>query len=393
MKPTQHPVLDLLLLLLERKRVLYGIVFLSMLATAIYSLVMPKTYSSSALIAPPSGSDTGLAGIIGGMPMGDMLGGLVGLSSGGDGAYFLAVMESRVMMERVIEEFDLRTHYKMQDDKIEDVLRKMQKRIKPSLDFETGFIGLTVDDRDPQYAHDICSFILSELENLNLEYKVRHAQDTRRFVEGEVLKIRARLDSLETALVQFQQTQRVLEPTEQARVILSEYAEIKTQAELKELELRMARMDYAADHPEIKRLEAELQALRTKLQESYESGDSDLFLAISDLPATAIDYLRYQRELEIENQKLIFMLPQLEQAKIEEVNDTEVLQILDPPRVAEKRTKPKRTLMVLASGLIAFLVASVLIVLLHRLEENADFRRRWDQLMKHILDSLRFRWS
>ena len=393
MKSSEHPVLDLLLLLLGRKKVLYSIVLVSMVLTAAYSLVMPKTFTSYALVVPPAGSDTGLASIIGSLPMGDMLGGMVGVNAGGDGGYFLAVLQSRVMMERVLDEFDLREHYKMPDEKIEIVLKKMRRMIRASLDFETGFISLNVLDRDPQYAYEMCSYLLSELEKLNREYKVRKAASTRRFVQGEVGKIRARLDSLETALVQFQQTQRVLEPTEQARVILSEYAEIKTQAELKELELRMARMDYAANHPEIKRLEAELLALRTKLQDSYENGDSDLFLAISDLPATAIDYLRYQRELEIENQKLIFMLPQLEQAKIEEVNDTEVLQVLDPPRVAEKKTKPKRAIMVLAAGFLSLIVGSLIVVLLDRIEQNQEFRRRWDLLMKHILDSIRFRWS
>ncbi len=393
MKSNQHPILDLLLQILGRKRILYGIMLLTMISTAIYSLVMPKTFMSSALILPPEGGNSDIASLIGGLPMGEMLGGMVGLSAGGDGGYFLAVIQSRVMKERILREFDLRQHYRMKSSKIEEVLRKIAKNVHAELDFETGFISLIVQDEDPEYACRICEYVLTELEALNLEYKVRRAKETRSFVEGEVRKIRTTLDSLETALVQFQKTQRVLEPTEQARVILTEYSELKAQVELKELELRMARMDYAEDHPEIKRLTAELGTLSTKLHESYETGDSDLFLAISELPSTAIDYLRYQRELEIENQKLLFMLPQLEQAKIEEVNDTEVLQVLDPPRVAEKRIKPKRTIMVLASGVIAFVVASLLIILLNRIEENDEFRRRWQELRQHILDSIRFRWS
>ncbi len=385
-----NPVLEFLLILMGRKRLLLGILLLTTLVTAVVSLVMNKTFESRALIVPPEGGGNPLTAFLGDLPMSGLLAGT--LPGGGGGDYFVAILNSRVMREKVLDRFDLREHYKMSESaKIEDVFKAMARRITAELDLETGMINLRAQDKDPVMARDIAAFMVDELEQLNLQYKTRRARNNRLFIEGEVLKIRASLDSLEGELVRFQEEQRVLEPFEQSKVILAEYAEIKAQAALKELELRLARIGLSAGHPKILMLESELQAIQQKLRESYEQGDSDLFLAVTQLPETTVEFLRHQRELEIENKKLAFMLPQLEQAKIEEVNDTEVLEVLDPPVVAEKRLRPKRTLMVIVADAVAFVLASLMILFLHRLERNPAFREQWTSLCGHLRSILRFK--
>jgi tyrosine-protein kinase Etk/Wzc len=387
-----NPFLQFLLLLIRRKHLVLGMVFLSAAITAVYSLVMDKTWEAQALIVPPSGDQGGLAGLLGDIPMAGMLGAFMG--EGGGGEYYLAIINSRVMYRALDERFDLRSVYDLDADTEVEVLDKVIVRnLSAEFDLNTGMINLSVRDKDPQRALDMCQFVIAELERLNRQYSSRKAGENRRFIQGEIDKIYAGLDSLEHLMLAFQDRERVLEPERQAEALLKGYGEFKSRLELKELELNLARRNYASGHPVLVELEREVAILRERMVKAYSRGDEDLFIAIKDLPRATLEYLRIKRELEIGNQKLLFMLPQLEQAKIQEVRDTDVLEVLDPPRLPEKRIKPKRTLMVALAGLVALVVASLLVLVQKRLEEDEALRGQFDQLVRGLRGLITLRKS
>lgn len=380
------PFLRFLLLMAARKRLVVWMVLLTACFTAGFSLIIDKTYESRVVISPPAGNSGLLSGLLGGLPMGDMLGDLAGgkLEDGGSSEYFVALLGSRQVREELIQVFGLRAHYKMKRAKIEDLLKVVDKKVQAGLDFDSGMIVLSVQDKDPAMAHKMAQWLVQRLESLNLELKTRRARNNRDFAENEVRHIRAELDSLERAMLVFQKNSRMLEPEAQGQAILSKYAEIKALEAVKELELRMARQNYGQRHPTVQQAEEELEGIRAQLKESWEHGDSELFLAINQLPTATMDYLRFKRELEIANRKLIFMLPQLEQAKLEVVNDNPVLEVIDPPRLAEKKLKPKRAIMVLGASLVALLLASLMVLFLDRREQDPEFAAHLDELTRRL---------
>lgn len=380
------PVMRFLLTVAARRAMVLRIVFLAALATAIYSLVMTKTYESVVVIAPPKGGNNLISGLLGDLPMGGMLGGLAGdMGQDTEGEYFSVLLNSRQMQGELVKTFHLRQHYRLPKAKIEDVLKVVARNVAASLDFETGMIVLTVQDRDPVVAWAMAEWMVKRLEVLNHELKTRRARNNRAFSEREVGLIRFQLDSLERGMTRFQLDSRMLEPTEQGKAIMTEYAQVKTQQAVQELKLRVLRQRFGDQHPDVRQAAQELDAIETQLRQSWERGDSELFLAINQLPAATMDFLRHQRELEIANKKLLFMLPQLEQAKLDEVNDVPVLEVLDPPVVAEKRIKPKRTLMVLTAAFMAFVVASMLALLQDRLERDPAFAQSLDEVRRRLL--------
>ncbi|MCA9782975.1 MAG: hypothetical protein KC518_05285 [Candidatus Cloacimonetes bacterium] len=382
--------LQFLLLLFRRKRLVLGMVLVSVTLTAIYSLVMDKTWEARALIVPPTGGASGLAGLLGDIPMAGMLSAFTGES--GSGEYYLAILNSRVMYQKVLDKFELRTHYELDEDtKIEDVYEMMSENLSAEFDVNSGMITLLVKDKNAQQALEMAEYMVAELEALNRQYSSRKAAENRRFVQGEVDKIYAGLDSLENLMLAFQKQERLLEPERQAEELLKGYGELKSRLELKGLELSLARHNYSSGHPVVKELEQEVQILQTRLDKAYTKGDDDLFIAIQDLPRATLEYLRLKRELEIQNQKLTFMLPQLEQAKIQEVRDTDVLEVLDPPRLPEKRIRPKRTLMVALAGLAALVLASLLVLVQKKIEDDESLHGQLKELGQHLRDLLTFK--
>jgi tyrosine-protein kinase Etk/Wzc len=382
----ESPVMRFLLILAARRAMVLRVVFLAALATAVISLVLPRTYQSVAVIAPPSGSKSLISGLLGSLPMGAMLGGMApDMGQEGEGEYFTVLLNSRQLQTEMIEVFHLRAHYRMPKAKIEDILKRLGRKVSAELDFETSMIVLTVQDKDPVVAWAMASWMVKRLEKMNHDLKTRKASNNRQFSEREVAQIRWDLDSLERGMTRFQLDSRMLEPEEQGKAIMTEYAQVKTQEAVQELKLRLLRQRFGDQHPEVRQAAQELEAIQTQLRQSWERGDSELFLAINQLPAATMDYLRHQRELEIANKKLIFMLPQLEQAKLDEVNDVPVLEVLDPPVVAEKRIKPKRTIMVLTAAFMAFVVASGLALFMDRLERDKAFAQSMDTVRRRLL--------
>jgi uncharacterized protein involved in exopolysaccharide biosynthesis len=81
---------------------------------------------------------------------------------------------------------------------------------------------------------------------------------------------------------------------------------------------------------------------------------SESELALYGAPEIIMGYLRLQRELEIQNKILTTLIPLFEQAKLQEKKDTPSLLIIDYPNVPDKKAKPKRLIIVGASGFLGF---------------------------------------
>jgi uncharacterized protein involved in exopolysaccharide biosynthesis len=79
-----------------------------------------------------------------------------------------------------------------------------------------------------------------------------------------------------------------------------------------------------------------------------------------------MNYLRLQREVEIQTKIVTFLLPIYEQAKIEEKRETPTILIIDNPKVAERKSKPKRLTMVVVLTIVGFFVVNVYFIIKDR---------------------------
>ena len=70
-----------------------------------------------------------------------------------------------------------------------------------------------------------------------------------------------------------------------------------------------------------------------------------LFIPLNEAPDLGLNYIRHYREVSLQQKILEFLLPQYEQAKIQEAKDTPTVQVLDKAVTPVKRKKPKRRLL------------------------------------------------
>ena len=111
-----------------------------------------------------------------------------------------------------------------------------------------------------------------------------------------------------------------------------------------------------AQNPDVRRAEQMLVSLRAQLAklEGQSRGTKIEMPAKNKIPSMAIDYMRRMRDLKYYEGLLTFVSQQLASARLDEAKDAPVIQVVDKALVPEKKTKPKRALIVILATLMAF---------------------------------------
>jgi uncharacterized protein involved in exopolysaccharide biosynthesis len=109
-------------------------------------------------------------------------------------------------------------------------------------------------------------------------------------------------------------------------------------------------------------------------------------------PLLVLREAQLRRDYELKQQNLVTLITNLEQARIDEVRDTPVLTILDPPILPAKKSGPMRGLLAIGVGML-WLGGGVLLVSVrtalsqlasHRPEEVAVLRQEFQALRRYV---------
>ena len=87
------------------------------------------------------------------------------------------------------------------------------------------------------------------------------------------------------------------------------------------------------------------------------------------MPELVLEYARFFREVELQSRIMEFILPQYEQARMEETKNIPSLQIIDYPQIPINKARPQRALIVISTTLMAFLMSIFYVLLEYRTRE------------------------
>jgi uncharacterized protein involved in exopolysaccharide biosynthesis len=194
-------LLDLFMVLVRRKWLVIGLVFLTGVAAVIISLQMTNIYRSEATIAPKEleqSTGTALSGALGG------LGGLVasefGLGGGSDADKIEVLLKSRQLTNLVVEKHNL---LPILFDKQWDAQKKAWKEapaptiqdayklikdglLKVTRDRKTNVITASIEHKDPEFAKSMMQYYLTELSEGLRAKVVKDAQENMRFLTEQL---------------------------------------------------------------------------------------------------------------------------------------------------------------------------------------------------------------
>jgi uncharacterized protein involved in exopolysaccharide biosynthesis len=121
---------------------------------------------------------------------------------------------------------------------------------------------------------------------------------------------------------------------------------------------------------------------------SGSGGPDNVIPTAGNVPSLSVEYFRKLRELKIQEAVFEQLSKQYEVAKINESKDSTTLQVLDEAVAPIKKSKPKRSLIVLLSTVMAFFGSIVIIFVQEYLSRMSP---EDTEILREIKQSLRFR--
>jgi uncharacterized protein involved in exopolysaccharide biosynthesis len=232
----------------------------------------------------------------------------------------------------------------------------------------TGWLHFNEDEIvAKQLCADITNAFVSELDELNKKLNVERASFHRKFIEERYLQNIKDLHTAEDKLKIFQETNDLVSINDQIVAVIESATIMKQKILLDQIQLEIYKDAFNPEHSKLEQLKKEIEEYKFKLNELQhgsinELSENKLFLAIADIPDLGLTHLRLQRELEIQTELFKFLTMEYEEAKIEEAKDIPTVQVLDVAKVPERKSKPRRVLLVISILLVCLIGNSLVII-------------------------------
>ncbi len=362
--------IELLLVLARKKKPILLFTAGVAIVAAIIVLFLPKTYTATSTILPPQQKQSALNSMLG------QIGAIAGLSGGDLGLrnpddVFVAMLTSRTIADNLIDRFDLRKAYRVK--RYQDAQKKL-KQNSEVIATKEGLISISVTDHDPKRAAEIANAYVQELYNVNQNLAITEASQRRLFYEQQIKAEQQELSSAELALRQVQEKSGLLQPEAQGRTIIASIADLRAQVATHEVQLRTMRSYATENNPELKRAETELAGMRSQLAKLEHSnaaaGNGNIAIPARQMPEAELEYLRRSREVKYHEALYDFLGKQLEAARIDEGQNAILVQVVDTAVAPERKSGPRRLLIVLVATTAAFLVACLAGLLIEALRRK-----------------------
>ncbi|HPT71108.1 MAG TPA: Wzz/FepE/Etk N-terminal domain-containing protein [Candidatus Cloacimonadota bacterium] len=384
-------LLNLLYAIVQKKNFVLIFTVIFAIIAIVYSLLTPKLWVSTTTIQPITESNDGInldTGLL------DMLGGGILSNAGGYSSdQFVAIMESRTFSEDVIRKFDLIRYFNIKSDNYREAMENATKKLKSriisiSIDPKISIITISVETKDKNLSQQIAQYYVQQLDKYNRYVKMTKSRMKREFLEKNVDDVKVKIDSLGIAMKDFQSKYHVVAPDQQTQSMISLYSEAISALAQTDLELEMARQSYGGNSPQIVTLQKRKSILTDRLKD-LEGKNAEInpkyMLQIDKIPDISLRYAHLTMNLEIQKKIFEFLYPQFEAAKLDELRDMPTMQIIDKANLAGLRSKPKRALIVIMVTLSAFLLASIISIIVVFIPESQK------SVLKSILKELNFK--
>tara|TARA_B100000378_G_C18032396_1_gene407929 strand:- start:248 stop:1690 length:1443 start_codon:yes stop_codon:yes gene_type:complete len=401
-----------LFILWRKKRFVAKNVVIVAVASVIIAFLLPKWYSSEATILSSGAGRFNILSSISPIPISDF--GLSSISE--DINTFIAILNSRSVKEYMVKKFDLINRYDEKD--LEFAMVAFEDKMELEVT-EEGTLKISVIDKKPEIAKAMVVELLTKLDSVNQQLGMDKGRFNREFLEQRLNETKTDLAIAEIRLKDFQEKTGIIDIVSQISAQYEAYGQIYIQEmqaygqlynqemiaytelySLKaqtEIQLNVSKVTLNPNNPAVKRYEIMLNEQEKQLDLITSSLDKQLLdiilgfekiegknlinelehlptmINFDNFPVLGMENARLIRELTIQNTLLELLLPQYETARLEESKNIPTLQVIDEPKVAINKTKPIRSLIVIASVIMAFLLSIVYIYLDYY---SVDFRKQ-----------------
>jgi uncharacterized protein involved in exopolysaccharide biosynthesis len=372
-------IVDLLLVIVRHKKMILLTTFGAAVITVIYALLLPNIYTATTMILAMEDDKGGTSAM-----MMAQLGGLAGIAGGSLGGptktdLYVSMLTSETVKDQMIDRFKLMDVYKKKFRS--DVYASLDSSVKINTGKKDGIISIAVSDKDPKRAAEMANGYVEELGRLAAGLSMSGAGRNRLFLEERLATAKADLGRAGDALKTFQTRSKMVNVTEQAQASIGGVAHLRAQLAVQEVELAALQRKFTDSSQEVKSARVSVENMKAQIARLEGNSGSSSIPSVGAIPQLGQDYLRLMREFKIQETMVELLTKQYELAKLSESKDMSPIQVLQKAKVPERKSKPKRSSIVILATFTAFFF-SLLIAFIReffiRLPEEE--RERWKVL-------------
>lgn len=351
-------ILDFMIVLARHKKLIIWLPVIVGIVAGAISFAMPNVYKAGTKLLPPQQAQSGAAALL------SQLGGAASLAGAAAGLknpsdVYIGMLKSRTTADRLIAGFNLQKVYG------EDTLEQTRKVLEANSAINAGKDGLItieVEDEDRKRAAQLANGYVAELIKLNKVLAVTEASQRRLFFERQLELAKDNLANAEMRLKGSLDTRGVISVDAESRAVVETVGRLRAQISAKEIQLSSMQAFVTANNPEYKRTQEELSSLRAELSrlENGRPGNEAESGAASGAGAgrqAGLENIKVLRDVKYYQMLYELLAKQYEVARLDEAKDTAIIQVLDPAVEPERKSKPKRAIIVVLSAVLAFFAA------------------------------------
>lgn len=362
----QGNFLELATALAQRKWFILKITAVAAVVGLAVALLIPNRYTANTKIMPPQQQQSSAAAMLSSLS-GSAVGSLasaagkdLGIKNPND--LYVGMLKSRPVTDAIIRRFDLQKLYGAKDM---TEARKKLAEYTEIISEKEGFISIAVEDKQKKRAAEMANAYIEELRNLNKGLAITEASQRRLFYEQQLGQAKDELANAEVALTLAQQKSGMIQLDTQAKSMIESVGKLRADIAAKQVRLQALRTFATDQNADVEVAQQELAQMQTELRNmEKKSGAAGTYeLSLKDVPDAGAEYVRAEREVKYRATLFDVLAKQYEAARIDEARDAPIIQVVEPAIEPDRKSSPKRTLIVALSGMSGAFLACLIVAL------------------------------
>jgi uncharacterized protein involved in exopolysaccharide biosynthesis len=382
-------ILDLLIVIAQRKRRVLAITAGFAVLAVIVSLLLPLRYTATVTILPPQQNSmssmlTSQLGNLGGMAA--LAGGALGVKSPND--MYVSMLKSRTVEDAMVERYGLMQEY---HDKFQSFARKdFEEHATVDGAGKDGLIRVSVSDKDPNRAAELANGYIDQFRKLSEHLAIGEAGQRRLFFEQQLEQAKNNLADAEEALKRTEQKTGLIELDSQARALIESAAALRAQITAKEVQIKSLETFATDQNAQLVQAQQELAALRAQLAQlggSETDPDAGIVVPKGQVPEAGLEYVRKLRDVKYYETIFEILARQFEMAKLDEAREGALIQVVDPAIPPDRRSFPKRGYIVMGATAAGFLIGLIFVVMqasFEKMQSDPETRQKLTFLRRSL---------
>ena len=295
-----------------------------------------------------------------------------------------AILKSRTVTENTIRKYNLIDYFKITEadtlKAMDDAVKMFHNRILDVfLNDETYFMTVRVTTRDKYFSREIAQHYLDFLMDYTQDNPNNIGRQRRILLENRINQITNDMATLSDDLRLFQNEHNIIEIEEQVKSSIEGYGLILQ--ELLAIEVELSHVEQILPNSMRHVNLVERRDIIIETMKRFQTGHDGMpfLLPLDNIADKAFTVQEKVFGINLYQRMLITIYPQLELARIEEVNNMDRLEIIDIPELAGRRAFPKRALICVFTFFISFIFSCACVVLMGIMseEEKTKMKEIW----------------